>query len=190
MMTKAYFERIVAALKQHHPDAYDDSMQFKRTSKPANAKDFAGKVIYVICGSGFKATIAKPISTRCIAALKSGRSAKTVFGHPGKASAIDQVWRDRKRYFEELKIAKGVDWFETLPFIGSITKYHIAKNCGFNVAKADVHLERLAKNWNTTVDKLCTHLVNQTGYRRAVVDSLLWEACRNKLISSKTGKLI
>jgi len=190
MMSKAYFERIVAVLKQKYPDEYDESMEFKRVSKPATAKEFAEEVIYVICVSGFKATIAKAISRRCISALKKGHSAKTVYGHLGKSKAIDQVWQDRKLYFEEFKKAKNVDWFETLPFIGPITKYHIAKNCGFNVAKADVHLVRLAKNWNTTVDKLCTHLVDQTGYRKAVVDSLLWEACRNKLISSKTGKLI
>ena len=186
MMSKAYFERIIAALKHDYSDKYHESMEFKRVLKPANANEFAEEVIYVICASGFKAEIAKAISTRCIAALKKGRSATTVFRH---SRAIDQVWQDRKRYFEEFRKTKDIDWFETLPFIGPITKKHIAKNCGFNVEKPDVHLVRLAKNWNTTVDKLCTHLVDQTGYRRAVVDSLLWEACRNKLISSKTGKL-
>jgi len=189
MMSKAYFKKIVAALKKNYPDEYEESLEFAQAPKPSTANKFAEEVIYVICSSGFKATIAKAIQTRCMAALKRGRSVKNVFGHPAKARAIDRVWKERDRYYEDFKKARDVDWFETLPFIGPITKYHIAKNCGFNVAKADVHLVRLAKNYHTTVDKLCTYLADQTGYRRAVIDSLLWEACRNKLLSPKTGKL-
>ena len=71
----------------------------------------------------------------------------------------------------------AVDRCASLPWIGDITKYHLAKNLGANVAKPDRWLVRLADAEKTTVDQLCRRLAIATGDRVATVDVVLWRAC-------------
>ena len=74
---------------------------------------------------------------------------------------------------------------ETLPWIGPITKFHLAKNLGSNVAKPDVHMLRLAKLSGTTAQELCERLSRETGYRAATIDLILWRACADGIIHSR-----
>lgn len=110
---------------------------------PATATQFASEVIYVICNSGMSNVVAVPIFQRCMKALRAGRSASTVFGHPGKRVAIDWIWKHRRRLFRDFKATPDIiEFLSTLPWIGPITKFHVAKNVGADVAKPDVHLGR------------------------------------------------
>ncbi len=189
MLSKKYFEKISKTLKDNYPDNYAESTKFEKKVRPKSAIAFAEEVIYVICASGFRASTAAEISDKCINALKNGRSSRTTFKHKGKTRAIDAVWRDRDHYFREFKLAADADWFETLPFIGPITKNHLAKNCGMDVCKDDIWLNRLSRAYGTTAEKLCAHVAKKTDLRKATVDSILWEACRNGLLDVKSGKL-
>lgn len=189
MISKDEFERLVADLKQKCPDEYREAVAFEQRPKPENADAFAEEVIRVICASTFTAKAAKVAVAKCLVALKEGRAASTAFRHPGKSKAIDQLWHDRKRFFEKFKHAKDVDWFESLPFIGPSTKFLAAKNCGFDFVSGDAGLARLAKDHDTTVEALCIQLGEQTGLSRAVVGCLLWEACRSGITSLTTGQL-
>ena len=74
---------------------------------------------------------------------------------------------------------------ETLPWIGPITKFHLAKNLGSNVAKPDVHMLRLAKRSGTAAQELCERLSRETGYRAATIDLILWRACADGIIHSR-----
>jgi hypothetical protein len=76
-----------------------------------------------------------------------------------------------------------------LPWIGGITKYHLAKNLGADVAKPDVHLQRLADREGCSVDALCSRLAEETGLRVASVDTVLWRACANGVLNSRTGEI-
>jgi hypothetical protein len=155
-------------------------------SPPETAEDFAREAIYVICNSGMKQSVAAPIAARCMMALDAGASASTVFGHLGKAAAIDAIWQQRGILFERYRdIYVKVDSLSELPWIGPVTKHHLAKNLGVDTAKPDVHLERLATRDRTTVERLCRRLARQTGYRRATIDSVLWRACADGILSSK-----
>ena len=69
------------------------------------------------------------------------------------------------------------------------TKYHLAKNCGADVAKPDVHLQRLAEAHGTTVHDLCADLASRTGYRIATIDLVLWRACANGVLDARTARL-
>lgn len=159
--------------------------------EPLTPLDFAEEAIFVICNSGMKNTIARKIYKRVIEALESGRSASMVFGHRGKANAIDHIWRGRAQLFNEFRAATDkLAFLETLPWIGKITKYHLAKNFGVDVAKPDVHLQRLADIEGTTAQALCERLAAETGYRIATIDTILWRACANGVMNSRTGKLI
>lgn len=157
---------------------------------PDNAEDFALEAIFVICNSGMKNTVARGIFDRVAPALQAGRSASTVFRHAGKAAAIDEIWRRRDELLADyLAAGDAVEFCGTLPWIGAITKYHLAKNFGAQVAKPDVHLQRLADRENVTPQALCERLSAGTGYSVATVDVLLWRACANGLLDSRTGEV-
>ena len=161
---------------------------------PPNSADFfASEGIFVICNSGMKAETARGIFERVMDALRGGGSASDVFGHKGKSKAIDEIWRDQEELFAEyLKLTSDnskINWIEDLPFIGKVTKYHLAKNFGIDCPKPDVHLERLAKLSDETVFEMCSRLSCETGLRKATIDVVLWRASAFGVIESKSGKL-
>ncbi len=64
---------------------------------------------------------------------------------------------------------------ERLPYIGQVTKYHLAKNLGMEVAKPDRHLSRIAKAFGfQSPQDLCARISGETGVRIPVVDLVLW----------------
>lgn len=156
---------------------------------PRDADAFAEEAVYVVCNSGMKVTVAEPIYRRCMAALRAGENVSCVFGHPGKAPAIDYIWQERERlygeYREHREAIDQLAFLETLPWIGTVTRYHLGKNLGLDVAKADRHLERLARRDLTTTAELCSKLARETGYRAATIDSILWRACADGLLNSQ-----
>ena len=153
---------------------------------PATARSFAREAIYVICNSGMSNVVALGIYEKCVEELDAGRSCGTVFGHPGKSKAIDQIWKDRVMLFRQyLQTDDLIAFCETLPWIGPITKFHLAKNFGSNVAKPDVHMLRLAVLSSTTAQALCERLSRETGYRAATIDLILWRACADGIIHSR-----
>lgn len=157
---------------------------------PVDADDFALEAVYVICNSGMKNTVARGIYERVAKELYAGGTAHNKFRHVGKASAIDAIWSDRHSLFVRYMAAPDkVEFCASLPWNGGITKYHLAKNFGADVAKPDVHLQRLADREGTTAQALCERLAAAVGYRVATVDVLLWRACANGIINSRTGKI-
>lgn len=153
---------------------------------PSSAEQFAESAIYVLCNSGFSNRVAVPIFDQCMVALRAGRSTKTVFGHPGKSSAMDYIWSRRRRLFRSyLKAEDKIEFCASLPWIGPVTKYHLAKNFGADVAKPDVHLNRLAAAEGITAQDLCERLARKTGYRVATIDLILWRACADGIIHSR-----
>lgn len=190
-ITDDHFADIVAALRR--ADAHqtrEDIDWSENIEPPATAEQFATDAVFVICNAGMKFTVARSIFERVMAALEAGHSSRVAFGHPGKTQAIDQIWRDRGRLFAEFKKASDpLAYCRSLPWIGPITCYHLAKNFGVDVAKPDVHLQRLARIGNETVDQLCSRLAASTGFRVATVDVLLWRASATGVIDSHTGAL-
>lgn len=187
-LTTDQFRGIVEALGEQ---GADDIAWSENIREPDHADDFAGEAIFVICNSGMKNTVARGIYKRVMEAIDRGESASTAFGHAGKAAAIDAIWSQRRdlhgRY---LSAVDKVEFCASLPWIGGITKYHLAKNFGAQVAKPDVHLQRLADREGTTAQALCERLAAETGYKIATVDVLLWRACANGIINSRTGALL
>lgn len=153
---------------------------------PNNPEDLVREYVWVVLNSGMKHTIARKIMDRVWPCVVAGGSASTVFGHRGKAAAIDSVWAHRKIHYVNFVGACGrtdstaeniLAWCDSLPWIGPITKYHMAKNLGADVAKPDRWLVRLAAIDGETVAALCSRLAIATGDRIASVDVVLWRAC-------------
>lgn len=187
-LTLAHFRQLEAVLKN---DGYADMIAWSESIQPCqDARAFALEAIYVICNSGMKFSVANGIYWRIVDALRRRQPAVTVFGHPGKAPAIDFIWQNRRVLFDAYAVAPNkLAFCATLPWIGPVTMYHLAKNLGVDVAKPDVHLERLAKAEGLTVVALCRRLARQTGYKVSTIDSILWRACADGLLNSRTYRI-
>jgi len=185
-ITPIDFHRIVALLGDI---GQADIIWADSCKEPDDADDFALEAIFVICNSGMKNTVARNIFERVTRALHAGGSAAEGLGHPGKAAAIDDIWSRRRELLAGyLAASDKLAFCASLPWIGGITKYHLAKNFGAQVAKPDVHLQRLADREGVTAQQLCERLSRQTGYKIATVDVLLWRACANGVFNSRTGE--
>jgi hypothetical protein len=187
-ISSAHFEEIVGRLRAAG-FADDDIAWSEGCGAPKDADDFASEAIFVICNSGMKNTVARRIYDKVMPMVKAGGSALNVFGHYGKSQAIDVIWIRRGEFFAGFMAAEDkVAYCETLPWIGPITKCHLAKNFGVDVAKPDVHLQRLADLEGATAQELCERLRGGSPYRYArTVDVLLWRACAEGIIDSRTG---
>ena len=82
-----------------------------------------------------------------------------------------------------LDAQKDIKIFKQLDYIGDITKYHLALCLGFNVAKPDVHLTRIAGHFNKDPLELCKKLSQETGYPVRIVDAILWRAAERGIIA-------
>jgi hypothetical protein len=122
-----------------------------------------------------KNQIAQKIWLKVRPVVEAGGSASEVFGHKGKAAAIDRVWRDRSELlFQYLEAADKMEFLRRLPWIGGITCWHLAKNYGLDVAKPDRHLVRIAGEEGTHA--MCERLARESGDRVATVDLVIWRA--------------
>ena len=187
MITAADFRQIRALLGEQ---AEADIAWAQDLQEPTDPGEFARETIFVICNSGMKNTVARGIYERCIDAITRRRPVREVFGHAGKADAIEKIWRDRYVLLVEYQAATDkLAYLETLPWIGGITKYHLAKNFGADAAKPDVHLQRLADREGCTVQALCERLAGELGLRVASVDTVLWRACATGVLNSRTGEI-
>ncbi|MBZ9864242.1 hypothetical protein LB515_02525 [Mesorhizobium sp. CA15] len=166
---------------EHDPDAMK---KVETKSPPIDPLDFALRVAYVILNSGMRWTVAKDIWSRMKPSLVEMGEVGDSFGHPGKKKSIDLVMSNRSEYFEGFRAAwqrgpeKVIEFCQTLPHVGDITKYHLAKNLGVDVAKPDVWLERVAATSGETVHELCGRLSRQSGNSVSTVDYVIWKACQ------------
>lgn len=151
-------------------------IRFESITQDAFFQEYAWTVI----ASGFKYRIARTLFEKYKA---SGYDA-SVIRHPMKRKALTIGWTKFPEWFKQLKATpeeNRLDFLDSLPHIGPVTKYHLAKNIGFDYAKPDVHLERLTKLFGfPDAQKLCAFLSQETGERLAVVDLILWYYCEAK----------
>lgn len=145
---------------------------------PASADAFAREAIYVICNSGMKAQVAHRIFERVWDALNRGQVIDdSVFRHKTKRAAIQRIYDERKRLFREYNLAVDkIAYLETIPHIGPIVKFHLAKNFGVDCCKPDRHLIRIAHGYDMTPDEMCRKLAAATGSRIGTVDYVIWRA--------------
>lgn len=185
MITLKRFRRLEQAVLDA---GYAEVIEWSETvAAPGDADEFAAQAIYVICNSGMKNSVAQLIYDRCMGALRNAQSTTAVFGHPGKAVAIDRIWQQREALYAGYCAAEDkLDFCAGLPWIGPVTKYHLTKNFGADSAKPDVHLDRLAARDRCSAQTLCKRLARLTGYRIATIDTILWRACADGFLDSRT----
>lgn len=156
---------------------YRDEVKWAENIQCRHSADFFAEYVWVVISAGMKNQIARKIYSKVMGAIIDRVPINTVFGHQGKVKAINQVLTNLKElYLEYLMDNDKLNWLETLPHIGPITKYHLAKNLGLDVCKPDRHLVRIAKGYGLTPQELCERLAEETGNKVAVIDQVLWRA--------------
>ena len=109
-----------------------------------------------------------------------------VFGNYAKVNAVIAMatkLSSSTSYFHEIKQKIQKDplmELEKFPFIGPVTKYHLARNLGFDFIKPDRHLVRLAKKYSMTPFEFAEVIRKETGRKLGVIDVILWRFCEQK----------
>lgn len=155
----------------------------EQLAPPTTPDVFALEAAYVIINSGMRWTVALGIWERVRPLLEAGLpiTGSGAFKHPGKVAAIDRIWADRAALCasyltletDEARLA----FLEALPWVGPITKFHLGKNLGLDVAKPDRWLARLAAIHQQPVQAFCRSLAEASGDQVVVVDTVLWRVC-------------
>ena len=180
-------------------------------SKIFTPEEFAYEVFYVICVAGFKQDYAKKMCEKIIAVIeeKNGNISiedlNKIYGNKNKVKSIFDVWENRRFYQEKFYTFKNIDekvnYLGTLPYIGNITKFHLARNLGLNFVKYDIWIQRLGvalygdENLvdlvnNTKLlpkikeacDIMFENLFNLTLEKKGFIDVVLWRSCQKGLL--------
>lgn len=140
-----------------------------------NPEKFFEQYVWCVLNAGMKEQVARKIWEKYLDKLDP-----LVIGHLGKRAAIEQGLKNYVRWFGELKCTKNqIEYLQTLPWIGPITKYHLARNIGIDAVKPDRHLERFAKQFGfKTPLELCQHVQNEIGNsdKLGLIDFVFWRA--------------
>lgn len=174
-------------------------------------KEFAYECFYVICVAGFKQDYAKAICNKIISFIEKNGESFTeeqlleIYGNKMKVRSIKNVWENRERYQKEFynlkSVEQKVEFLGSLPHIGNITKYHLARNLGLNFVKYDIWIQRLGvalygnENFIDRVnnskllpeikyycDVMFDKLYEETNEKIGFIDVVLWRSCQKKLI--------
>ncbi len=167
--------------------------QRRRIAEGFTEQDLLREAAWVILCSGFRESYVRnafDYISLCFCDWESSKeitknksacidSAKCQFRNHKKLNAIatvaDTIYENG---FERIKTELRSNPIETLqlfPFIGPITSWHLAKNLGFNVAKNDRHLARLANAHGfSDGHSLCDTISKATGELTGIVDIVLW----------------
>lgn len=155
---------------------------------------FFRECVWVIHTSGFSATAVSKFWPKLIQAYGDYRSfsdlseteardkIKNIVNNSAKIKAIHTIAKtiDKNSRIFSWEIYKNtelneVDKLQKLPYIGKITKYHLARNIGIlEVVKPDLHLVRLAEYWGySDCIEMCKD-IRPNGMPLGIVDLILW----------------
>lgn len=188
---KRVFEKALSYCEENYPDELEWAKGVgPETFKNLKSKRFLSQYCWVVYVSGFKVatieaifpslrTAFKDFELADLARMKSLKLALDVFNNERKANSFLEgsklIAEEGFSAFKKRLQREGIDMLEQLPGIGSITKYHLAKNIGFvDEAKPDIWLRRAAEACSSTVEELVAFLSEKYSMLRHTVDVILW----------------
>jgi hypothetical protein len=155
--------------------------------------DFLREAAWVILSVGMRESVVRQKFEGISSSFKDWSSSKSIsedaeecvrqafsqFQHVGKIGAILFLckYMNAVGFHEWCPSAfqDPIKSFQEFPFIGPAAASHLAKNLGFDVAKADRHLVRLASHHGyESVDEFCNHIASSVGDSVTTVDTVLW----------------
>jgi len=151
----------------------------QRTFKAQTAQSFFIEYVFVVLSAGMKNQVVEKIMHRYFANGPSGETNIKAINHKGKHKAIKEAEMHYREWWEQLlriePLSERLEFLDSLPFVGPITKYHLARNLGIDVAKPDRHMKRLAhKIGCKDVQRMCEMIAKARDERVGVVDVILW----------------
>lgn len=220
-ITHIIFDYLQYTLKTNSLDqdrvSFSELRDLLNNGKIFTAEEFAHEVFYVICVAGFKQDYAKATCNRIIKLIEDKpdfdlNDLNDIYGNKNKVKAVFDVWKNRNKYqesFYNLKtIDEKVEYLGTLPFVGNITKYHLARNLGMNFVKYDIWIQRLGvalygdENLVDKVNnsKLLPEIKNvcdimfekiweETLEKKGYIDVVLWRSCQKNLLIINDNKV-
>lgn len=173
--------------------SYERDWQEQVLSKKMTEQDLLRESAWVILCSGFREKYVSKIFNYVSLVSGDWESATfivenkhlirnlilEVFGNTRKVDAIiDVAEKVNEMGFNTIRSNienAPIEYLQTFSMIGPITSKHLAKNLGFNIAKNDRHLVKIANSYGyNCVEKFCTKLSGIANESVAVVDITLW----------------
>lgn len=140
---------------------------------------FLLEYVYVVLNAGMKEQVARKIFEKF-----RERMNPAIIGHPKKREAVRAALRNYEEWFESLKAASDkIEYLDSLPWIGPITKYHLARNLGIDTVKPDRHLKRLADRFGfSSPMEMCIDIQRRLCGKEnlGTIDVILWRYCNLK----------
>jgi hypothetical protein len=103
-------------------------------SAPETADEFAEQVIHAICHASVTPSVGRRTFERSMRALAFGSTTRLGFRHPGKTDAIDRIWSERARLYDDyLTSPDKLAFLAKLPWVGPVTKHALARRLGLLV---------------------------------------------------------
>jgi hypothetical protein len=155
---------------------YESEIDWCKNIPPLEEIDkifFFREYCWVVINSGMKEQVARNIFKRF---WNNGTYNFDEIKHPNKNKSMLKVHKSLEKHFYQLKESKNrLKYLESLPHIGPITKYHLARNLGLDYAKPDRHLVRIMAilNYNNVQD-LCNKISRLVDDKIGVVDIVIW----------------
>ena len=210
-ITKEIFYKLEKHIKKTNNDS--DMSSFDVIKKKLNSftilsdVDFVKEIFYVIMTSGFNQKTAKKYYLKIIDYLDKNNKISytdllTIFHNKNKIKAIESIWNNRtdihNKFYKLKSNEEKLNFLFNLPYIGEITKYHIARNLGINVVKYDIWIQRLSiallksnlkvntSKLSSDVKKICDNMFDEiskiTGEKIGYIDVVLWKSCQKKFL--------
>ena len=150
--------------------AWCDQIRFENIT----IDDFFREYVWTVLNAGMREQAARSIFEKYMKTMNTN-----VIRHDGKRKAIEHVLDNCEMYYNQLLNSDNkIDWLATLPWIGQITKYHLARNIGIDAVKPDRHLVRLAEKFGyKNPFEMCEVIQKETNERLGVIDVVLWRYC-------------
>jgi len=153
---------------------YEDELNWvNNIPNPVDKDLFFKEYSWVVINSGMKNSVAEKIFKNF---WNNGSIDFSAINHPNKNKALKKVFERLDFYFLHFTKSKNkLMYLKSLPHIGDITKYHLARNLGLNYAKPDRHLVRISNLFNyKNVQEFCKKLSILTNDPIGLVDLVLW----------------
>ena len=140
------------------------------------SQEFLEQYIYVVLCCYWKEQLANKLWQKFMVSRDL-----ELIGNAHKRAAIAEALLNYQEWLTELKRAKDpIKFIDTLPMMGPVTKYHLARNIGIDCVKPDRHLVRLAERFGyATPLEMCQDIQREIGgsEKLGTIDLVLWRYC-------------
>lgn len=176
-------------------DGYGKELEWQKKVSLDNLTEshFLRESAWVILSSGIKESVIRKVFPKISEVFFNWKSSEEIsqnqstclksalnhFNHYQKIKAIIEIAKKIAEvgFDDSLKSleTRGISYIKEFPFMGPATSHHLAKNIGFDVAKPDRHLLRVANTAGyTTPAELCLDLSKIVGDDTRTIDLVIW----------------